>query len=208
MAIGNHELYVYNNTLDMYKNFAPKLHGRYLSSNVNITVQDAHGKWISTPVGSRFAKFRTEKGRRVTSLGVLFDFTGNDVNTTVQKVEAMVNETWFKEAIKEEPDLFLLAGHMPVSNDNWPAVFNAIRAVHPLTPILILGGHTHIRDCNQPDGRSMALESGRYMETLGWMSLKLPKAHTKGNLTFSRRYLDPNRVTYEVYYVPICLCRL
>jgi len=29
-----------------------------------------------------------------------------------------------------------------------PLVFNAIRAVHPTTPILILGGHTHIRDCS------------------------------------------------------------
>lgn len=68
-------------------------------------------------------------------------------------------------------------------------VFNAVRAVHPTTPILILGGHTHIRDCGETtihhlgfdtqlmkgilvqfDGRSMALESGRYMETIGWMS--------------------------------------
>jgi hypothetical protein len=68
-----------------------------------------------------------------------------------------------------------------------PLVFNAIRAVHPTTPILILGGHTHIRDCRkyrdrarcclyvsycmrytvQLDGRSIALESGRYMETVG-----------------------------------------
>lgn len=28
-------------------------------------------------------------------------------------------------------------------------------------------GHSHIRDCQQYDGRSMALESGRYMETIG-----------------------------------------
>ena len=69
-----------------------------------------------------------------------------------------------------------------------PFVYNAIRAVHPNAPILIFGGHTHIRDCCtfrsvhvilrgmwysilfvsvQFDGRSMALESGRYMETLG-----------------------------------------
>ena len=33
-------------------------------------------------------------GRRVTSLGVLFDFTGNDDGTTVQKVEDMVKEQW------------------------------------------------------------------------------------------------------------------
>ncbi|KAJ7272004.1 Metallo-dependent phosphatase-like protein [Mycena haematopus] len=213
LAIGNHELYIYNDTLDMYKNFVPRFNGRYLSSNVNITIDG-----VSRPVGSRFAKFKTRKGRAVTSLGVLYDFTGNDFNTTVQPVAAMVKEDWFAEAIKDEPDLFLLAGHMPVSKDNWPVVFNAIRAVHPTTPILILGGHTHIRDCIQLDGRSMSLESGRYMETVGWMSADLPEPkgqhgyrrhngedHNGGgssavkNITFSRRYLDPNRVTFEYH---------
>ncbi|KAG6869541.1 hypothetical protein C0995_002349, partial [Termitomyces sp. Mi166 len=116
----------------------------------------------------------------------------------------MVKEQWFADAIEEEPDLFLLAGHMPVQRDNWPLVFNAIRAVHPYTPILIFGGHTHIRDCVQLDGRSMLLESGRYMETVGWMSAKLDgHRHSKNSkskpkdIKFSRRYLDPNRVTYE-----------
>ncbi len=72
------------------------------------------------------------RGRKVTSLGVIFDFTGNDVNTTVQKVEDMVKEHWvravsqysmvpryranlftqFAEAIEEEPDFFLLAGYV------------------------------------------------------------------------------------------------
>ena len=31
----------------------------------------------------------------------------------------------------------------------------------------IYAGHSHIRDCQQYDGRSIALESGRYMETIG-----------------------------------------
>ncbi|KAJ7097726.1 Metallo-dependent phosphatase-like protein [Mycena belliarum] len=213
LAIGNHELYIYNNTLDMHQNFAPRFNGRYLSSNANITVDG-----ISKPVGSQFAKFKTRKGREVTALGVLFNFKGNDKNTTVQPVEAMVKEAWFADAIKDEPDLFLLAGHMPVSRDKWPLVFNAIRTLHPTTPILILGGHTHIRDCLQLDGRSMSLESGRYMETVGWMSADLPApkghghrhngedhgsghgpgTHTK-NITFTRRYLDPNRVTFEYH---------
>ncbi|PIL33613.1 hypothetical protein GSI_04236 [Ganoderma sinense ZZ0214-1] len=233
MAIGkraSHELYIYANTYDMYKNFAPRLNGRYLSSNVNITVTDAHGNNVSVPVGGlsdldiddaieRFAKFKTRKGRKVTSLGVLFDFTGNDVNTTVQKVEDMVKEQWvrrislfvvfldlnvhlrqFAEAIKDEPDFFLLVGHMPVAKtDHWPNVFDAIRAVHPTTPIFILGGHTHIRDCVQYDGRSMALESGRYMETVGFLSAKLDQKGSTNNITFNRRYLDPNRVTYEYH---------
>ncbi|KAF9047525.1 Metallo-dependent phosphatase-like protein [Panaeolus papilionaceus] len=196
MAIGNHELYIYANALDMHQNFAPSLKGRYLSSNVNITLLNEKGQVVTVPVGERFAKFKTRKGKKVTSLGVLYNFTGNDRNTTVQKVADMVNESWFAEAIKEEPDFFLLVGHMPVARDNWPLVFNAIRAVHASTPILILGGHTHIRDCLQLDSRSMSLESGRYMETI---AADLDHKGSKKPIKFSRRYLDPNRVSYEFH---------
>ncbi|EJD02042.1 uncharacterized protein FOMMEDRAFT_20830 [Fomitiporia mediterranea MF3/22] len=202
LSIGNHELSDgYAVALDMHTDFAPFWKGRYLTSNVNITVFDENQNPVSVPIGERFVKFTTRKGRKVTSLGVLFDFTGNAPNTTVQKVEDMVNEQWFKDAIADEPDFFLLIGHMPVSRDNWPTVFNAVRAVHPATPILIFGGHTHIRDCVQLDGRSMALESGRYMETIGWMSVDLDESNRNGtnNLTFTRRYLDQNRVTYEFH---------
>ncbi|KAH8112346.1 Metallo-dependent phosphatase-like protein [Phellopilus nigrolimitatus] len=202
LSIGNHELSDgYAVALDMYTDFAPFWKGRYLSSNVNITVFDESQNRVSVPIGERFVKFETRKGRKVTSIGVLFDFTGNAENTTVQTVEDMVDEQWFKEAIEEEPDFFLLIGHMPVSRDNWPTVFSAVRAVHPTTPILIFGGHTHIRDCLQFDGRSMALESGRYMETIGWMSVALDeqKLNKEENLTFTRRYLDQNRITYEFH---------
>ncbi len=51
----SHELYVYNVTYDMHKTFAPKLNGRYLSSNVNITVLDVFGRNVSVPVGGRSA---------------------------------------------------------------------------------------------------------------------------------------------------------
>ncbi|KDR75573.1 hypothetical protein GALMADRAFT_248054 [Galerina marginata CBS 339.88] len=199
MAIGNHELYIYANTLDMHQNFAPSLKGRYLSSNVNITLLNEKGQVVTVPVGERSVKFKTRKGKKVTSLGVLYDFTGNDHNTTVQKPADMVNETWFAEAIKDEPDFFLLVGHMPIVRDDWPIVFDAVRAVHPTTPIIILGGHTHVRNCVQLDGRSMSLESGRYMETIGWLSANLDRKGSKKNLTFSRRYLDPNRVTFEFH---------
>ena len=36
------------------------------------------------------------RGRTVTSLGVLFDFTGNSANTTVQTVADMVKEQWVR----------------------------------------------------------------------------------------------------------------
>ena len=53
---------------------------------------DKYNKTINVPLGSRFRKFETALGRRVTALGVLFDFLGNDVNTTVKKVKDMVKE--------------------------------------------------------------------------------------------------------------------
>lgn len=74
----SHELYIYANALDMHTNFAPQLKGRYLTSNVNITVANKQGNPVSIPLGSkciptsfprdpkntrsdRFAKFKTRK---------------------------------------------------------------------------------------------------------------------------------------------------
>ncbi|KAJ7921958.1 Metallo-dependent phosphatase-like protein [Mycena leptocephala] len=184
LAIGNHELY---NTLDMHDNFAPCFKGRYLSSNVNIPING-----VSKPVGSRFAKFKTRKGRAVTALGVLFDFKGNAANTTVRRSEIWSKRLGcFVDAIKDEPDFFRLAGHMPVARDNCElaACFQRHSRRVPSDAHFDPRGHTHIRDCLQLDGRSMSLESGRYMETIG----------AAKNITFSRRYLDPNRVTFEYH---------
>ena len=55
-----------------------------------------HLEGSTVTILERFTKFKTAKGREVTALGVLFDFTGNDKGTTVQKVENMVNETWVR----------------------------------------------------------------------------------------------------------------
>jgi hypothetical protein len=78
-----------------------------------------------------FARARSRltayRGRSVTAFGVLFDFAGSAVNTTVQRVEDMIHEPWvrlipysfhllphiisqFIDAITDEPDVFLLVG--------------------------------------------------------------------------------------------------
>ncbi|KAG0695395.1 Metallo-dependent phosphatase-like protein [Suillus ampliporus] len=204
MSIGNHELYNYTNAYDMYQCFAPKLNGRYLSSNVHITINSS-GTPTNVSVGKPYVKFNTTQGRRVTSFGPLINMKFADHNRYVQTVDTMLNQSWFAEAIADEPDVFLLVGHMPVSNktsteSSWPTVVKAVRKKHPLTPILIFGGHTHIRDCYQFDHRSMALQSGRYMETIGWMSANISASKGNNNaISFTRRYLDQNRVTYEYH---------
>ncbi|KAH9990648.1 Metallo-dependent phosphatase-like protein [Russula compacta] len=202
LTIGNHELYSNAVAHSMHTNLTKRFPGRYLTSNAYITVTGDDGEPKTVPIGWQFAKFKTRKGRSVTALGVIFDARNFASDVSIHTAKDMATkEPWFADAIKDRPDLFLLIGHMPVRGvgNNWNFVFDPIRKLHKDTPILILGGHTHIRDCAQYDGKSMALESGAYMDTLGWLSVNLTSTGPSGNLSFSRRYLDPNRVTYEFH---------
>ncbi|KAL5498030.1 hypothetical protein ACEPAH_2961 [Sanghuangporus vaninii] len=180
LAIGNHELYVYNNTFDKYSFFSLHWKGRYLPSNANITVPDTSdsSQIVSESIGSRFAKFKILMGRRVAVL--------------------------FAEATEEEPDSFLPVGHMPVSEDNRPIVSDAIRVVHPTTLILVFGEHAHVRYCVQFDGRSMVLQVDATWILLictifARVKFDNKKSSGSGNLTFSRWYLDTNRLTYKFH---------
>ncbi|KAL1413169.1 hypothetical protein Q8F55_000918 [Vanrija albida] len=202
LAIGNHELYKYESALDVYEhNQKGRWAGRYLTSNVNITVEE-RGRAVSVPVAERFAKFETRQGRRVTAFGVLFDFKAHDRNLTVQAPTKLAREAWFLDAIAEAPDFFLLVGHMPGRGltSEWSPLFDAIRALHPTVPVFVFGGHTHVRDCVQYDDRSIALVPGRYLETIGFVSSSLPGAEDDGGaLDMNRRYLDANDVTYQYH---------
>ncbi|KAG8700137.1 hypothetical protein FRC09_006149 [Ceratobasidium sp. 395] len=196
MAIGNHELYQADVTLDVYKNFVPKLpKGRYLSSNAFL-LTPGNGTAITKPIGSKYRRFKTLRDRQVTSLGVIFDFKEHNLKTTIQSPQDMIAETWFQDVVRQPTDLFLLAGHMSVVNrQGWEIVVEAIRKHHPETPIAVVGGHTHLRFCRQYDQNSMAIESGRFLETIGWMSINLDNSNYN-NVSFSHKYLDGNRRTY------------
>ncbi|KAJ1311134.1 hypothetical protein OPQ81_009635 [Rhizoctonia solani] len=196
MAIGNHELYVSDVTLDVYTNFAPKLDGRYLSSNSYLRTTLKNGSAIEHTIGSKYRRFKTLLGRQVTSLGVIFDFKEHNEDTTIHSPKDMVTEAWFQELMLQPTDVFVLTGHMSVVQGDWTIVTNAVRKHHPNTPIAILGGHTHTRFCRRFDSNIMALESGRFMETVGWMSISLSKTLPTSPASFERRYLDANRVTY------------
>ncbi|CAE6402940.1 unnamed protein product [Rhizoctonia solani] len=183
-------------TLDIYNNFAPKLDGRYLSSNSYLTTTFKNGSSVEHIIGSRYRRFKTLRGRQVTSLGVIFDFKEHNINTTIHNPGKMVAEAWFQELMLQPTDIFVLTGHMSALQGDWAIVTNAIRKHHPTTPIAALGGHAHIRFCHQFDSNTMLLESGRFMETVGWMGISLNKTYPESPASFERRYLDANRITY------------
>ncbi|KAJ8105838.1 hypothetical protein ONZ43_g7264 [Nemania bipapillata] len=219
LAIGNHELYLADVAYQTLTEISAYWGDKYLTSNVQIANPQT-GEWEY--IGKTHRYFTTEHGLRIMAFGVLYDFTGNTNVTKVIPAKTMVTQKWFMEAINscDPVDVFVLIGHNPVRGSSFQTVFNAIRAIHPDTPIQILGGHSHIRDFTVYDDSSVAIESGRYCETLGWMSMSgfttensgfdgifpnpagVPNPTRKATNTstspwvYSRRYLDWNRLTF------------
>jgi Calcineurin-like phosphoesterase len=202
ICTGNHELYKQNSSENEYNITVPNFRDSYLASNLDI-IDPGTGEQV--PLAPRFKKFTTKKqGIRIIAFGFIYDFEGNENNTIVQPVEETVKESWFQDAIRDrEVDLFLLIGHVPVRSPEFLELFQAIRKVQWDTPIQFFGGHTHIRDYKKYDAKSYALESGRFMETIGFQSIDGLSTETKDVQAsalpvFSRKYIDNN--LYSFYH--------
>ncbi|KAI8146460.1 Metallo-dependent phosphatase-like protein [Fennellomyces sp. T-0311] len=210
LAIGNHELYINEVIEDVYHNFMPRWNGRYLASNVYFKDLTS-GKTV--PFGDKYTYFEGEFGTRVLAFGFLYNFDHNGSKSVIRTAAEEVKESWFINALTaHKPDIFVLIGHTGVRSEAFDVVRAAIREKYPYAPIGVLGGHLHIRDFAVYDGWSAGIASGRFMETVGFFSIKgihqktrlieqdangiLPK-----NLTFFRRYLDQNRASYIYHAV-------
>ncbi|OCK86300.1 hypothetical protein K432DRAFT_316521 [Lepidopterella palustris CBS 459.81] len=197
---GNHELYKKNSSEGEYKQTVPNFSGNYLASNLDIYSPET-GELV--PLAPRYKKFKTKnQGIRILAFGFIFDFKDNANNTVVRTVEDTVKAEWFQDAIRDRDiDLVVVFGHVAIRSKEFSLIYKTIRSVQWDTPIQFFGGHTHIRDYKVYDGKSVALESGRYMETIGFMSIsglssggskiRYPVSQTAG-LSFSRRYIDNN----------------
>ncbi|KAL3457644.1 Metallo-dependent phosphatase-like protein [Aspergillus heterothallicus] len=202
LSSGNHELYKRTTSDAELLKTVPNFQGHYLASNIDI-YHPTTGELV--PLAPRFKDFTTEnQGIRIVAFGFLFDFTMNYNNTVVQPVEKTVQESWFQKAVlNEDVDLFLVVGHVPVHSPEYESVFKAIRTRHPKTPIQFFGGHYHIRDCARYDSNAYGLASGRFMETIGFMSIDglstvgRPERKT-ATPAFNRRYIDNN--LFSFYY--------
>ncbi|CAO2647779.1 Nn.00g087010.m01.CDS01 [Neocucurbitaria sp. VM-36] len=200
ISSGNHELYKANTAEGEFFHTVPDFKGSYLASNLDI-YNPKSGRL--EPLAPRFKKFTTKnQGIRILAFGFIFDFTGNANNTVVQRVEDTVKEAWFQEALRDKNlDLIIVFGHVDIRSEEYKLLFSTIRSVKWDTPIQFFGGHSHIRDYKIFDSKSVALESGRYMETLGFMSIdglstggtkECVPVPQKSKITFSRRYIDNN----------------
>jgi 2',3'-cyclic-nucleotide 2'-phosphodiesterase (5'-nucleotidase family) len=195
ITIGNHELYKAEVAVQEYELVRPHYGEKYVVSNVDILVDD---EWVQ--MGEKYRVFQTENQQlNVLAFAFLFDFKLNAKNTKVTMVKDAVQEEWFQEALKiPDIDVIVLAGHIPPRFfTETETIVRAIREVLPDVPIQGLGGHSHIRDYRIYDHRAVALQSGRFMETIGWASIKNvgPGSDPEFDLSPSRSYIDFNLQT-------------
>ncbi|KAG0266846.1 hypothetical protein BG011_000461 [Mortierella polycephala] len=204
LSIGNHELFSNEIAEAIYKDFAPKWGKRYLTSNVFF--KDEKLKKL-VPFGNLYRKFRMKYGTRVMSYGFIFNYNNPTTNSVIEPSNVTVTLPWFQKSLKEKVDVYLIVGHVPVRFAEATDVVKAIRAVHPTVPIIVMGGHAHVRDFTQYDARAVGMASGRYLETVGWLSVqgihdqacRVKTACIGKNLTATRRYLDNNRHSFKTH---------
>ncbi|KUI69156.1 hypothetical protein VM1G_04877 [Cytospora mali] len=200
ICTGNHELYQAD-TADRERNqTVPNFKDNYLASNLDY-IHPKTGEAV--PMAQRYKKFQTKNQKlNVVAFGFLFDFTGNANNTRVQKVSDTIREEWFQNAIREKADIFVVIGHIGLRMAEIKEIYTEIRKQNWFTPIAFFAGHAHVRDAIRLDAKSFGMASGRYFETIGWMSIdgitkKKEKAGQEEDIStqavsFNRRYIDNN----------------
>lgn len=111
----------------------------------------------------------------------------------------MILEAWFQSVLQNETgdvDLIVVIGHTPIRNSTgfeYDLVLSAIRKHLPTIPVQFFGGHSHIRDFRKYDEIAYGIESGRYLETIGWLNMDLKP------FKVGRRYIDNNLGSYQFH---------
>lgn len=194
ICTGNHELYQADTADRERNNTVPNFKDSYLASNLDY-IDPNTGEAV--PMAPRYKKFQTKNQKLdVVAFGFLFDFTGNAENTRVQKVAKTIKEQWFQDAIREKADVFVVIGHIGLRMTEIRQIYTEIRKQNWFTPIAIFAGHAHVRDAVQLDAKAFGIASGRYFETIGWLSVdgftKKAEDATTQAVSFNRRYIDNN----------------
>lgn len=200
LTIGNHELYQWENTEQELEKLVAHYRDHYLSSNVEYK----NNNDTFVPLGQRYRYFITPKQHiRILSFGFLFDFTKNNDRTKVKLINEVMYEEWFTEILKtytsEDVDMIVIVSHVPISH-KWRELYDLhgfLRQYYPSTVIQYFGGHSHIRDFTVFDDKLTGLQSGRFSETVGWVSVDLNSTGTLPDRAvatdiFSRSYIDFN----------------
>jgi 2',3'-cyclic-nucleotide 2'-phosphodiesterase (5'-nucleotidase family) len=201
ITVGNHELYQADVSQFEFENTVPKYGDRFVSTNVQYKTDE--GEFVT--FGETHRYFQTDLNKyNILAFSFLFDFKMGNERINVIPISTLIHEPWFLNLLNDysndkEVDAIVIFGHLPVSHD-WLELYElhaVFRKYFPHTYIQYFGGHSHIRDFSVVDQLSTGLQSGRYCETVGFLSMdELPTSddedthYIKANI--HRRYIDFN----------------
>lgn len=169
LTTGNHELYQAQDIEFFNEDWWHR--DGYVTSNVEM-----HGEPVS---GRRYLVVGD-----VLILGFLYDMKDNDPLVDVKSVEDAVSEDWFLEALQLNVTAVVALCHMDVEDELVSTIREAIREKGGQDlPVIFVTGHTHYRGFKEMDERAVSFEAGRYLETIGFVSIS-------EDGSFEHRFLD------------------
>lgn len=195
VTLGNHELYLAENSQQEVDVLVPHYKENYVCSNVEY-LQD--GEWKQ--LGNRYRYFTTEvQHQRVLAFSFLFDFTRNNNRTRVTPIAEAIHEPWLDGVFEQYPvdsvDFVVVVGHIPVDR-RWSELgflHARLRDHYPGVKIQYFGGHSHIRDFVVYDNLSTGLQSGRFCESVGFLGVDMASEELDLKSRYCRSYIDFNK---------------
>ena len=163
--IGNHEAY-YTETIESMRDAMIPNFGKETFVTSNVMLSDT-----KEPFGTRY-NLLTGVNNTLLVFGFLYDMKDPTDLLQIDKVEDVLEESWFQEALKtEQYDAILVMAHMGNEDNLIHKIFKAIRAhVGDDMPIQFVTGHTHHRASAKVDLWSYAMEAGGDLDTVGFVS--------------------------------------
>lgn len=162
LTVGNHMLYRNENIQYLRRSFVPYWNGSYVTSNVELVAD-------RQPLGSRYFLANNDT---VLVLAFLYQMRDHDSLVSVVPIAEALNSSWFAKATGL-PGLraALLLCHADAEEPMIRFIVSAIRQIRrDDLPILVLAGHSHLRKYVRIDARAVAIEAGRYTDTVGFVS--------------------------------------
>ena len=142
----------------------------HLASNIVMTES-------GNPLSSRFLVLEGINSK-VLVFGFIYHLENPAPEVTVQDPADVVEETWFIDALRDTPhSAVLIMAHMGTDDQAIQPILDAVRhwdGDH--MPVQFVAGHTHFRRWSQLDSFASAVEAGRYLDTVGFISF--PNADT------------------------------
>mmetsp|Transcript_20753 Transcript_20753/g.42200 ORF Transcript_20753/g.42200 Transcript_20753/m.42200 type:complete len:551 (-) Transcript_20753:138-1790(-) len=194
LTSGNHELYHDSTITNIAQSgFVEHWNGHYLTANI-------HNATTGKLIGNPYTLITGKMGTKLLVMGFLYNMQNSCEAVTVTPVQKALQEPWFDEAMEDADgvDAIVVLVHMDAKDPLIQSIISAIRAKDATSSIVFLAGHTHIRDFHTFDERCVSMESGKYLDTVGFISCDLPSSATDGMMC-DHTFVTPHVPTFMEY---------